>query len=769
VGYQEDVKKALVEMAPLRWDGNRLVLARRLVVRLSFRGRDAGDVLRGGGARRYRRTPSHAEHRVAARLVTRESGLYGVSFEEVSGSVSRKSVPASSLRLSRQGKPVPYHVSTTTWGPGSMLYFVSEGAAANPYGVEAAYELEIGVAGERMTIGSARPSGMATPYYWERVEREENLMYQAALLEAPDRWLWSMLFAPVRKSFSFEVSARALARESAHLSVWIQGVSDFAADPDHHVRLYVNGDFVAEAFWNGKESQRIEAELEAELLHDGENLLEVEDVGDTEASYSMAMLDRFEVSYPRLLQAVGGRLEGRFRVSGTAEVTGLAEAIVLEKGESGIAWLEGSEPTATGIRFRVEADRSYLVVDPDSVQRVVAVRRPLRSRLKATRNRADYLMIGPRDFLDAARALAEHRRGQGLRVQEAPLDEVFSEFGYGEENPQAIRDFLSYAYHRWEKAPRYVVLLGDATYDFKDYLGTGVVNRVPPLMVMTTYLQTASDPVYAAVNGDDLLPDLAIGRLPAATVEELRTMVAKIIDWEATGKSFQGRAVIVADNPDRAGDFVADAEALATSILSGRQVEKIYLNELGVAAARNAIEQAFDEGSSLLNYIGHGGIHLWADENILNIDDVGLLSPQSQQPLLLTMNCLNGYFHFPYFNSLAEALMKAEGKGAIAAISPSGLSVNEAARVFHEALLEELVAGDHLRLGDAMLAAQSAYAESGALPEMIAIYHLFGDRRRPGYPVAPSPRMGTVALDAHREPTSGPGTDPGIRTVATSG
>jgi hypothetical protein len=144
-------------------------------------------------------------------------------------------------------------------------------------------------------------------------------------------------------------------------------------------------------------------------------------------------------------------------------------------------------------------------------------------------------MIGPRDFLDAARALAEHRRGQGLRVQEAPLDEVFSEFGYGEENPQAIRDFLSYAYHRWEKAPRYVVLLGDATYDFKDYLGTGVVNRVPPLMVMTTYLQTASDPVYAAVNGDDLLPDLAIGRLPAATVEELRTMVAKIIDWEATG------------------------------------------------------------------------------------------------------------------------------------------------------------------------------------------------------------------------------------------
>ena len=39
------------------------------------------------------------------------------------------------------------------------------------------------------------------------------------------------------------------------------------------------------------------------------------------------------------------------------------------------------------------------------------------------------------------------------------------------------------------------------------------------------------------------------------------------------------------------------------------------------------------------------------------------------------MNCLNGYYHFPYFNSLAEALVKVEDKGAIAAFSPSGLSV----------------------------------------------------------------------------------------------
>ena len=40
------------------------------------------------------------------------------------------------------------------------------------------------------------------------------------------------------------------------------------------------------------------------------------------------------------------------------------------------------------------------------------------------------------------------------------------------------------------------------------------------------------------------------------------------------------------------------------------------------------------------------------------------------------MNCLNGYFHFPYFNSLSEELLKVEDKGIIAAFSPSGLSLD---------------------------------------------------------------------------------------------
>ena len=78
-------------------------------------------------------------------------------------------------------------------------------------------------------------------------------------------------------------------------------------------------------------------------------------------------------------------------------------------------------------------------------------------------------------------------------------------------------------------------------------------------------------------------------------------------------------------------------------------------------------------------------------------------------------------------NSLAEELLKAEGKGAIGAFAPSSLSVHWAARLYHELLIAEFNSGGHDRLGDAVLAAQSAYADTGARSEHLSIYQLLAD------------------------------------------
>jgi hypothetical protein len=91
------------------------------------------------------------------------------------------------------------------------------------------------------------------------------------------------------------------------------------------------------------------------------------------------------------------------------------------------------------------------------------------------------------------------------------------------------------------------------------------------------------------------------------------------------------------------------------------------------------------------------------------------------------MNCLNGYFQFPLFDSLAESLLKAEGKGVIAAFSPSGLSLDGPAHLLHRLLLTELIHGGHHTLGDAILAAQSKYVDAGGYLELLKIYTLLGD------------------------------------------
>jgi hypothetical protein len=326
----------------------------------------------------------------------------------------------------------------------------------------------------------------------------------------------------------------------------------------------------------------------------------------------------------------------------------------------------------------------------------------------------------------------ERRASQGLRARAVALEDVYDQFGHGEEGPAGLQAFLRHAYHRWRRpAPRYVVLLGDATYDPKDYTRAGTKDRVPTPVRPTTFMNTASDPAYAMVNGEDELPDLALGRLPARSLAEAEALVAKALAFEDAGHDLAGAAVLVADNADAAGPFEANADEIA-ALLPDRPIEKIYLRER--ADPRGDIRAALDRGPSLLSYVGHGAIAVWASENVWNNTDVATLAPEGRQPVLLTLNCLNGFFHFPPMDSLAEAMVKAEGRGAVAAFSPSGLSIDEPAHVFHRALVAELAHGGHARLGDAVLAAQVAYVESGAFPELLRIYHLFGD---PALRIAP--------------------------------
>ena len=733
--FQGERKSAVVEITPVRFDGSgqKLVRAGRVRVRLAFAGVAEGEIRTGSGGRALPRRGFLRD--VLAHLHTTRRGLHAVRHEALFPT-DRRGLSTSLLRLQRQGEAVPFHVEPagSVFGPGGVLYFFADRTTSSTeYSSEVAYELVRG-SGVRMGVVRAQPAGApvvspSTGY----ASFETNRIYQPGLLEAPDLWLWDGMVSGAARAEGFTLSGvDTSTAEMARLAVHLQGGSESGVTTDHHVRLSVNGAEVGEATFAGKRPYRVDVLVPASQLREGANELGVVNVGDTGVS-SLVFLDRFEVSYPQAPAARQGVFEGEWAEGGTAQVSGLTGVPVILRDVrlpgpegSAVRWVTGFAAAPGSVRFQAEAGHRYLVVSPEGLLRPRIGRVPP-STLKAGTNQADYLVIAPREFLEAAQPLLERRRSQGLVSRAVPFEEIASEFGRGQPSAEAIKAFLSHVYHSWQRpSPRYVLLLGDATYDPQRFVSTSWVSPLPALWAKTSYLWTASDPALAAVNGDDSLPDLAIGRLPATTVEQAEALVGKLLAWEDSGQDLSGRAVLVADNPDLGGDFEADVEDVRSSFLAGRSTTTLKLSELGVGT-RPAILDSFDDGASLMSYVGHGGAAVWASENVLNSWDTPSLRAQSRQPLLLTMNCLNGYFVASNFDALSEALVKAEGRGAVAAFSPSGLSLDGPAHQYHRALMAELTSGRHERLGDAILAAQLEYARAGTMPELLSVYHLLGD------------------------------------------
>jgi len=735
--FQGEQKSAVVEIAPLRFDSQRqqLVLSKRVRVRLLFTGREAGESGRGS----LGRAPGSAKPvsgEVLARLFTTGSGLYSVSFEQLFPGRPR-GFAASQLRLERQGEPVGYHLEPTpdAFGPGGRLFFFADKTAASTdYSAELAYELVRSRDGLRMPLVAGAPSGdavrsPATGF----ASFETNRFYQPGLLDAPDPWLWEAVASGATRVKSFSLTGvDDAALGTAELDVFLQGGSESGQAVDHHVSVSLNGTLLGEAQFAGKKPYRMTLSRPAPLLREDQNDLSLTNIADTGVS-SFVFLDRFMLAHPQASLLAGGRFEGTWLESGTVTVSGVGGALAVldvtpADGSVGSSprWLIGYEASGGALRFRAEAGRRYLAV---SAEALLAPRlaTPEPSTLRSAGTQADYLLIAPRAFLAAAEPLLQRRADQGLATRSVAFEEIADQFGHGRPSAEAIRSFLAFAFHSWARpSPRYVLLLGDSTYDPRNFSGTAQPSPLPALWAKTSYLWTVSDPQLAAVNGEDSLPDVAIGRLPATTLEEARMLVDKLLAWEDPGQGLSGQAALVADNPDLAGDFEADVHDIAESYLAGRNPEFLLLRELG-SQTRPRILDALNSGLSFLSYVGHGGAAVWASENVWNSWDAASLQAQSQQPLLVTMNCLNGYFVAPSFDSLSESLLKADGRGAIASFSPSGLSLDGPAHQYHRALMAALTSGQHARLGDAILAAQKAYADSGLMPELLGIYHLLGD------------------------------------------
>jgi hypothetical protein len=110
--------------------------------------------------------------------------------------------------------------------------------------------------------------------------------------------------------------------------------------------------------------------------------------------------------------------------------------------------------------------------------------------------------------------------------------------------------------------------------------------------------------------------------------------------------------------------------------------------------------------------------------------DNGFESPKF--PFFVSMSCLNGHFVYPEswnFPSLAEALLRAGDKGAVAALMSTGLTTTESQHVLDSALFDAIFNQDIRVLGQAVSAAKQTLIANGdsTYEEVNETFLLFGD------------------------------------------
>ena len=355
----------------------------------------------------------------------------------------------STMRLSRLGASVPFHVEPRSdrFVPGSTLFFLAEGADA-AYAKDAVYELAVAPGGVRMAVGvssrgrSALPTEPVTSLVSSR-RFEKNADYLPGLLEARDPWIWSGFLGGSGVDYPFTLAS--LAPGAAKLKVDLQGGSDTTDPQDHHVRVSIGGTEVAQAHWDGMTPFSVEADVPDGVLVEGPNTLRLDSDGQNS---SAVYLDRFSLDYPHALAAEAGVLEGKTLADGAVQASGFSPgSVLLDLSGRRTRWLGRTRGTGS-LAFAAEAGHDYLAVSPAAILRP-EIRPVTPSSLLDAANQADWILIAPEALLPAAEPLVLHRQAQGLSALAVSLERVYDDFGFGEASPDAVREFLAYAYHHW--------------------------------------------------------------------------------------------------------------------------------------------------------------------------------------------------------------------------------------------------------------------------------------------------------------------------------
>ena len=579
--------------------------------------------------------------------------------------------------------------------------------------------------GRRITI---LPEEAVTPTaggsFPSTVERKERIVYFAALINGEAENFFGPIVAadPIAQEFRVENLDKGATHEAA-LEVALQGVTDVIdVAPDHNVRVRLNGVEIGSVSFDGQGRKVMQLTFSNKLLSEGSNSFTLVAEG---GEMDVSLIDYLRLTYAHTFRADGNALKLGASGGETITVTGFSQPVVRVldiTDPDDVQELtprveaQGSEFAIT-VRAPAPGERRLTALTENLASTPVTVTANRPSTLNRANNGANFIIITHGLFAAAMEPLKRLRQGQGLSVAIVDVEDVYDEFSYGAHSPQAIKEFLARAATVWKKRPGWVMFAGDASFDPRDYLGLGESNFVPTKLIDTSELETASDDWFVDFDSD-ALPEMALGRLPVRTGLEADAVIKKIIDYALSSRA-EG-ALMVADRND-GYDFEAASLSVKGLLPEGVIAQEVFRGRVDDATAKQQIIAAVSRGPKIVNYLGHGSVGTWRGNLLTSLDTPALQNAEGPS-LFVLMTCLNGFFHDPLGESLAESLIKCERGGAVAAWASSALTTPGGQSEINRRLYQFLFAGNQT-LGEAAMRAKLATSD----PDIRRTWILFGD------------------------------------------
>lgn len=611
--------------------------------------------------------------------------------------------------------------------------------------------------GLRMAVVDGTPGGAITPAnFVAKLHLEMNLAYLINNPSGPDnnRWYWNAINLPTvgPKTYTVNLANVSTAAGTARIRGFFKG---YAASPQHHIHVSINGHLILQEFWPARGEFSFDVSIPQSYLVEGANTILVEGPRTDGITINQFLVDWFEVDYIKNYAADGPqtRFSGdntgswEYRITGLGSTDYLTWDITdpLHPVSIANAVFEPSGSTFDLVfQQTIAQKRQYLACPPANLQSPVGIVMAGEPELRLASNGADYVMITHRSFTAALQPLADYYTSRGLRVKVVDVQDVYDEFSGGVFTPQAIRDFLAYAYTNWTRpAPSFVLLVGDGNYDFMNYTGKNDTVFIPPFLfeVDPWMGETDADNRFVTISGTDILPDMALGRLPAQTAADVTAIVEKTLNrYQHLAGAWANNALFVAGaNDPSAGNFpVLSDVVIGTYLPASVTVDRVYYGFSPITTgtlAQQAISTAIHEGRGLVHFIGHSNPVAWfGDPTNYNSrmfiapDTIATLANANLYPIFISMTCYTGYFVQPGVPTLDEQLINASGIGAAATWSPTGQGVASGHDLLDAGFFTAIYEDNVLSIG---MAANQAkyylYANSSLHRELIDTYILFGD------------------------------------------